>query len=815
MSLAPGRRLGPYEVLDPIGAGGMGEVYRARDTRLQRHVALKIVPAAVADDPSALARFEREAQAVAALSHPNILAIHDLGCDDGVSYAVMELLEGRSLGELIEAGPVPIRRALDYATQIASGLAAAHERGIVHRDIKPANIFVKTDGRVTILDFGLARLDSPLSTDRSSTVAPDTSPGMIIGTIGYMAPEQVRGETVDHRADIFAFGAVLYEMLSARRAFTGATTVDTLGAILNIDPPDLVLEGSPISPAIDRIVRHCLEKEPAHRFQSTRDLAFALDALSTRSGIGATSAAGASTWSRRRPGLLPVAAIGLLAGAAVTWLVTNALRPTASDASAPPPSVVRFEIPVPAAAGGPTAVDVAPDGQSIAWVQSPTAGAQEVWIRRFSDRAPRRVLGTIDFGARWRDDSRRLNFFSDGALHSLDPVSGIATPQFELPPIFRGAQVRGAAFAADDDVLMAVNDGIVRLRIGRSPPVVEVAKPDKNVHDWYSGASWLPDRSRVVFIATRRDRTAMEALVVPIEGGTPVRLDLPDGISRVLVDDSGAIVYGLNGALLGQRFDFATLKPIGEAVTIGTDVVMERSSARLSADISPAGVLAYRSGNVTQVQFEWVDRSGRSVGTVGPAGPFVSFDLSPDNARVAAIRRGDQGIGAVWLLDDVRRSAAAIVDSTAGFISDPTWSPDGQRIAYRRGASVVTRRSTGGDETTVADSLGFPDSWSRDGRYLAIGRPNGALYELWALRVDGTSEEIPLVRGLGMADEPRFSPDGRWVAYHAVVGEAPQIYIIPFHLRVRPSRSPLMRVYSRAGGPMAASCSSSICRVAS
>lgn len=778
MPLAAGRRLGPYEIIEPIGAGGMGEVYRARDTRLQRYVAIKIVPSAVAGDPSALARFEREAQAVAALSHPNILAIHDFGHDNGVSYAVMELLEGRSLAEVIQSGPVPIRKALDYSTQIVKGLAAAHERGIVHRDLKPANLFVNSDGRVTILDFGLARLDQPPSTHTAETTAPGTSPGMVLGTVGYMAPEQVRGQAVDHRTDIFAFGAVLYEMLSGRRAFAGATAADTMSAILSSDPPELDLDGSSSAPALDRIIRHCLEKEPAQRFQSTRDLAFALDALSTRSAAGAAAAATEATASsRRRRGWLPIATASLLLGAGGTWLASTAWRPRAGSAATPASPVVRFEMQV-----GPQnipSVSVSPDGQSLAWGVAAGLNAPEFWVRRLSDVAPIKVPGVMDvFGPWWREDSRRLIALRNSTYYSIDSTSGVLTPQFTLPlEMFQ--RLRGVNID-HEDLLLAANDGIVRVRVGQSPTSVEVARPDKTVHDWYAGPTWLPDRSRILFMASRRDHTTLEAMVQPMDGSAPVRLPLPEGISRVLVDHAGAIVYGLNGALLGQRFDFSTLKPLGEPVTIGTDVFMDRATGQLGADLSTAGTLAYRSGGLVPVQFDWVDRTGRTVGTFGSPGTYINFDLSSDNTRVVAMRRPEAGNNVMWLLDDVRRTATAIADPSTGGLSDPTWSPDGQRIAYRRGSTTVIRGVFGGEERKVADVPSYPDSWSTDGRYLAAGRPNGPLYELWAMRVDGTREEIPLVQGLEVADEPRFSPDGKWVVYHATVNDSTQIYAIPF-----------------------------------
>ena len=286
MPLVAGTRLGPYEVLAPLGAGGMGEVYRARDSRLERGVAIKILPAQLSDDPVALARFEREAKAVAALSHPSILAIFDFGTADGISYAVTELLEGETLRARLAHGPLPIRKAVEWAIQIAHGLGAAHEKGIVHRDLKPENLFLTNDGRVKILDFGLARQTPLLQTgDMSSpTVAGYTEPGTVLGTVAYMSPEQVRGLPADARSDIFAFGVVLYEMLSGRRPFTGDSAAETMHAILTADAPDLPDPNQRVPPALERIVRHCLEKRPEQRFQSASDLAFDLEALSRSSG---------------------------------------------------------------------------------------------------------------------------------------------------------------------------------------------------------------------------------------------------------------------------------------------------------------------------------------------------------------------------------------------------------------------------------------------------------------------------------------------------------------------------------------------------
>ncbi len=318
MSLAEGTRLGPYEILASIGAGGMGEVYRARDTRLDRDVAVKVLPAALTRDPAALARFEREAKAVAALSHPNILAVHDFGQSDGTTYAVMELLEGETLRQRLSEGLLPPRKAIEIAREIALGLAAAHEKGIVHRDLKPENLFLTQDGRVKILDFGLARqLNLPSSGDtHSPTATPGTEPGTVLGTVGYMAPEQLKGQTADGRSDIFSFGAVLYEMLAGARAFRGDTAIETMNAILKEDPPELSGSGRPIPPALERIVTHCLEKRPEERFQSARDLAFDLGSLSTATPIpGPSAGPQRSGWKRR----FFFATVGTLGLAAAFW----------------------------------------------------------------------------------------------------------------------------------------------------------------------------------------------------------------------------------------------------------------------------------------------------------------------------------------------------------------------------------------------------------------------------------------------------------------------------------------------------------------
>ena len=386
MTLAAGARLGPYEILAPIGAGGMGEVFRARDTRLDRDVAIKVLPQSVAGDAAALTRFEREAKAVAALSHPNILAIHDVGTSDGIAYAVMELLEGESLRQRLQEGPLPQRKALEIAREVALGLAAAHEKGIVHRDLKPENLFVTSDGRVKILDFGLARKLSLPSTDdtHSPTAAQATEPGTVLGTVGYMAPEQLRGHPADARSDIFSFGAVLYEMCSGRRPFKGDTVIETMNAILKEDPPELSEGGHAVAASVERIVRHCLEKNPGERFQSARDLAFDLASLSGLSTSGAAVQVGAVPGRRRLPApALAAAALALLAGGALGGWLLSRRASTAREVSFHRLTFRR---------GNLLSAQFAPDGQTVAYAAAWEGAPAEIFTVR-TDGTESRPLG--------------------------------------------------------------------------------------------------------------------------------------------------------------------------------------------------------------------------------------------------------------------------------------------------------------------------------------------------------------------------------------------------------------------------------------
>ncbi|MBI3049815.1 MAG: serine/threonine-protein kinase, partial [Acidobacteria bacterium] len=475
MTLAAGTRLGPYEIQSAIGAGGMGEVYRAHDTRLGRDVAVKVLPAAASTDPERLRRFEQEARAAAALNHPNILAVHDIGIHDGSPYIVSELLEGGSLRSAIGHG-LPVRKAIDYAVQMARGLAAAHDKGIVHRDLKPDNVFVTTTGHVKILDFGLAKLTETglaltglsaaptLPGLDAAQAGPATEPGMVLGTIGYMAPEQLRGHTVDHRADLFALGALLYEMLSGRRAFPGGTAADTIGAILDREPVDLPIQERKIPPGLVRIVDRCLEKNPAARFQTATDLAFALEALSASTTSSEATGLGAA----RRGALRTPRQAWLVAGVSFLTALLVGISATLYLQPASEPVITRLDVVTPATSD-PFSFAVSPDGRKLVFVANGEKGPQ-LWLRPLDQATAQPLAGTEGGNYPfWALDSRALGFFADGRLKRLDLGGG-------APQVLANAPApRGGTWNAEGVIVFAgtATSGLARIpATGGTPEAV-------------------------------------------------------------------------------------------------------------------------------------------------------------------------------------------------------------------------------------------------------------------------------------------------------------------------------------------------------
>ena len=575
-----GSRLGPYEIVTVLGAGGMGRVYRAHDGRLGRDVALKVIAAEGATDLSRRERFEQEARAAAALNHPNILAVFDIGAADGSPYIVSELLEGETLRERIARGRLGSRAASEIAIQIAKGLAAAHERGIFHRDLKPANIFVTKDGTAKILDFGLAKLREPRMTDGSTvTSAPGTDPGTVMGTVGYMAPEQIRGEPVDHRADIFALGCVIYEMVTGQRAFSAPTSVETMSAVLNAEPADLPLVSASVSGGLERVLRRCLEKEAPQRFQAARDLAFALEAVAD----SRTSAA-AATIDARRPA---VQVRERLAWAAVAVFAAATVYLWGTAGSTEMKSVVRFVVPVPQHIDrGVTLLQprISPDGRTVAF-RANTAAGPRLYLRSVSDESlsDLQIAGSLPQAGgtalEWSPDGRSLAVRSPNTVVKIDLATGAQTQLATLLPIPKHT----SAWSSQDRLLVLQFTGLFEVGgLGGAISEVELdLPPDERVN----GLRWLPDGERFLFTTT----PATKSNLYLARTGDPKVTLVQKGIAGRFeyVSDPGYVLYSTQGRLLAQKLDGTIPAPVGEPTLLASGQGSFRFRPRRMSSCSP------------------------------------------------------------------------------------------------------------------------------------------------------------------------------------------------------------------------------------
>jgi len=780
MAPSAGSRLGPYEIVVLLGAGGMGEVYRAHDRRLGRDVAVKVLPASMSADPAALERFEREARAVAALSHPNIVALFDIGQDGATTYVVSELLEGQTLRDRLAGGPVPTRKAIEYSRQIADALSAAHERGIVHRDLKPENIFVTTDGRVKVLDFGLAQF-SPAAIEAAATISPTpqhTSAGLIVGTVGYMAPEQIRAQQVDPRADIFALGAVMFEMLTGTRAFRGDSSADVLAAVLQKDPPAAPIDAA-IPPPIDRLVRRCLEKSPAERFQSARDLGFALDATSA----GPVAALAAPSRSPR---------LGRAVGAAAAAVVCTAAAFVIGRQTVPVPAeapTTRFGIAA-ANAGWFDAVSVSPDGHYIVYTGGATASgingvngyftsAGGFWLRATDSVAAQRLPETEQANPFffWSPDSRALGYTIGDVLVAREIPNGTTRRIAQLP-----SRITGVTWGTRGEVVASTDDALYRVPASGGTPRLFL-KADLAHERWRSSPSFLPDGERLLYTTLSGESEGLLETRAATVDGRELGVVATGAIGTAYADDH--LVFGSHGALYVQRFDVSRLRVVGDRLEIASGVAQDWRTGSLAASVSNAGVIAFRSAVAAKSQFTLVDRGGNRVASIGNADDYLNFDVSPDAARIVTSRRDPlTSRMSLWLIDIDRGITTLISDANdEADADDPTWAPDGRHIVYRHGPRLVMRLANGGEERTLVNLEAYPDSFTRDGRYLTYGANRGNLYEQWLLDITTPgSQPVPIVTGVTMSDESKFSPNGRWIAYHANQTGVDQVYVVPFPL---------------------------------
>jgi eukaryotic-like serine/threonine-protein kinase len=669
MTITAGTKLGRYEIRSKIGEGGMGEVYRAYDAAMHREVAIKLLPAELSTDKGRLARFEQEAQTAGALNHPNILVIHHIETHEGAPYIVSELLEGETLRPRLGRTALAQRRAIDYANQIAHGLAAAHERGIVHRDLKPDNIFITKDGRVKILDFGIAKLTQSEAI-QSQTEIPtrriDTDPGTVLGTVGYMSPEQLRGQSVDHRSDIFSFGAILYEMLSGRRAFQRESAPETMSAILNEDPADLSETNKNIAPALERVVHRCLEKNREARFHSASDLAFALEALSGATPISSQTVAMPSPFNPAKLNkLLPwiVAAVLALTLLGTLPFALSSLRRAPEHAN-----VIRSTILPPEKTTFPSfsAFAVSPDGLRLAFSAPDASGHVMLWVRPLDALTAQPMPGTEGAGQPfWSPDSRFIGFFSQGKLKKIETAGG--------PPqtICDASGSRGGTWNRDGTIVFALSLGpLYRVSAsgGASTPTTKLDESlGQTTHRW----PWfLPDGHHFFYTAlVNPGQNEKGGIYLGSLDSNEQRFILRGFTNAIYA--SGHLLFERDGTLMAQRFDEKSLQLIGDAFPITERVDFFAGTVRGSFSASENGVLIFQSGSEGTNQLVWFDRSGKQIGSVGEPGFYREAKLSPNGEKLAAASLNTQAGGLdIWLYE-LARNVPTRFTFGSGFATAP------------------------------------------------------------------------------------------------------------------------------------------------
>ncbi len=780
MTLAAGSRLGPYEILSAIGAGGMGEVYKARDTRLERTVAVKVLPEHLTSNEDLRQRFEREAKTISQISHPHICALYDVGREGDRDFLVMEYLEGETLAARLDKGALPSEQLLRYGIEIADALDKAHRLGIVHRDLKPGNIMLTKTG-VKLLDFGLAKFQTAARNDSLSGVSvlatqaqasqPLTERGTVLGTFQYMAPEQLEGGEADSRSDIFAFGAVLYEMATGKKAFTGKSQASLAGAILRDDPTSVTEIAPMIPPAVNRIVKTCLAKDPEDRFQTAHDVKLQLQWIAeggSQAGLPAPVAARRKSRERLAWG---VAAAAIVAAAALGFGFVR---------RAPvKPRAVRFEIAPPEGVIAIDAPRISPDGRYLAFNATDAEGKTRIWVRALNALVAQPLSGTE--GATrpfWSPDSRFLGFIAEGKLKKIEVTGGPAQKICDAPTGSDGSWSPEGVILFDG----TGKDPIYRVSAaGGSPTVAAKGETKEAEVGW---PEFLPDGRHFLYMAIGAKPEDSTYRVGSLD--SPDSKPFAPAQTLVTYSPPGYLLFVRDKTLVAQPFDSKAVKTKGEPIPlaehIGTDNV-----GLATFSVSREGTLAYRTGE-TGFRMLWVDRSGKELDPVGEHGEYSNPALSHAGDRLAfGLADPRSGKNDIWIRDLARGVSSRFTFGGANN-GVPIWSPDGSTIVFRSDRNGIIdlfeKSASGqGEEKTLlkTEEIKFATDWSRDGRYIAFSSQNAKTgWDSWALPTFGDKKPFPIVAGQFAELNPVFSPDTRFVAYQSDESGRSEIYVQSF-----------------------------------
>jgi Tol biopolymer transport system component len=780
MTLSAGTRLGPYEILSRLGAGGMGEVYKARDTRLGREVAIKVLAPAIASDAEYSRRFEQEARSASALADSHIVTVFDVGEQNGIRYFASELVEGGDLRARVRPEGLPLEKALEVAEQIAFGLASAHAKGITHRDLKPENVLLTKSGQAKIADFGLAKLSETPGEELSqmpTAARVETTAGLVMGTVSYMSPEQAGGRKVDYRSDQFSFGVILFELLTGRIVFRRETPGETLAAILRDEPPPITDFNPSVPAPVSWILERCLAKDPDDRYASTRDLA--RDVSNVRRRLSSISAADPAARPRdsarrsREPIAWTLAAAGALLAVAALWFGRR------TGQAAGPLAGVRFTIAPPKDMGFTGTLALSPDGRNLAFAAAGADGRLALWVRPLDSLDARRLEGSD--GAQfpfWSPDGHSIGYFAAGRLLKIDPHGG--APQ----ALCDAAQPRGGTWSAGGTIVFSANLGGELQRVsdaGGTPAALTNPSPGKG--ESFRWPAFLPDGRHLLYFVLSDDPKRAGIHVGSLDSAETSYL-APSDAGAVFAD--GFLYSSRGDRLVRQAFDTRSLRLTGDAVPLAEDIRFETISTGAVEMTAAAGTYAWVGGGMTTTDLLELDRAGQSLGRIGPPGSYIEPAFSPDGRWVAVSRFDPRTllIG-IWTFD-LERGILAPVSPQTSFAATPVWSPDARRLAYSKfpsgGIYARDAHATQPEKLLVAMPSFAPiDDWSRDGRSLLWDSVEWKKFHSGILVHDlETGRERPFLESRFDQSGGRFSPDGKWIAYESNETGATEVFVRSF-----------------------------------